>query len=499
MSDLTRKDFLRLSSWGLVATLLPISQINALSSILKNEDSPKNDDYLKAKELAKEAKVFFYKKNFKKAEELYLECIKLAPNAIRFYDNLENVYGANLDLLSSVELFKNGLLVNIKNPAFYDRAARSLMRLELGNTKHAEMYKNKISSVSLLNDAKDLITKAIALNASKKYLTVSLATIQKKEARNRIRDEKERLVLIKEERKNNRIQFKKTFKAKSESEIITLLEKVATKKRVTLYHVKEIDHQNKQISKQKRRYNQILLSKLDSKNPEREKLVETIFNLDPSNSSSLHQIKKEYYKNNRYADFIAVRQQFADKKQTLFSNLGLMDAIEKAYLEKQVSFESLEKAVTIGKELFENWPLLEDKKVDVANKLSKIYILQQRFDEAKLVLVKTINTCSTSTPAVVNKLLYSYASVFLAEQNFEKANQVLQIAINNDEEIKNESLKEVLKLAKNKKPEAFKDKLSLYYLLYKVYKASNMNQESILILETLQRNNPNDQFVLTRK
>ena len=95
--------------------------------------------------------------------------------------------------------------------------------------------------------------------------------------------------------------------------------------------------------------------------------------------------------------------------------------------------------------------------------------------------------------------MYSYASVFLAEQNFEKANQVLQIAINNAEEIKDESLKGVLKLAKNKKPEAFKDKLSLYYLLYKVYKASNMNQESILILETLQRNNPNDQFVLTRK
>lgn len=497
MSNLTRKDFLRLSSWGVVATLLTAQKINALSSILIDDKNSTSNDFAKAQELAKEARVLFYQKNFKKAEELYLQCIKLAPNSIRFYDNLDNVYGAKSDLLSSVELFKNGLLLNQKNTAFYDRAARSLMRLELGNRKQANLYKNKIKASSLLEDAKTLLINAIALDASKKYLAVSFTKIQKKIARNDNKDAKSLLVLNKEEKKNNRILYKNSFKAKTQEEITKLLDKVDSKKRVKLYHVKEIEHQKKQISKQKIKYNQILLSKLDKNDPKRGALKELIFNLDTANPTALHQLKKEYYKQNRYADFIAIRQEFAAKKQTFYSNLGLMDAIEKAYLERQVAADVLEKAAAIGKDLYENWLLLDNKKVDVVNKLSKIYILQQQFDDAKKIIEDTINTCSSNSPTIVNKLLYSYAAVFFEAQEFEKARQIVQIAIEK-EEIGGDFYKNILKLSKNKEAETFKDKLSLYYLLYKIYNSSNQPKEAIIILEKLQQNNPNDKFVLTR-
>ncbi|EKT3973680.1 hypothetical protein ACSN7D_000759 [Flavobacterium psychrophilum] len=59
MSNLTRKDFIRLSSWAFVATLLPTGEINAMTSVFSPNYIPSTGDFKKAQELAKEAKVFF--------------------------------------------------------------------------------------------------------------------------------------------------------------------------------------------------------------------------------------------------------------------------------------------------------------------------------------------------------------------------------------------------------------------------------------------------------
>lgn len=498
MSNLTRKDFLRLSSWAVVATLLPIGKLNAISSISSADYLPTKEDFKKAQELAKQAKVFFYQKNYQQAEALYLECIKLAPRAIQFYDGLDNVYGAKSELLSSVELYKNGLLKNPTVLAFYDRSARSLTRLELGNQKQANPYKGKIRSTSLLKDAEKLLNKAIAVGGSKKYLVASLNKVKKKTELYAVRDTKTKVTLKKETKKTNKIQFKKSFKLKTQDQIIALLNKVDTKKRVTLYNAKEIEHQKRQIIKQKKRYTRLLVSKTNPESSKRTELIEQIFNLDPSDTLSIKVLKKEYYKNNRYADFITSKERFADKKKTVFSYLGVMDAIEQAYIKNQVSINELQKAATIGNDLFNNWSLLENARVDVANKLSKIYLLQNRYAEARLILEQTIQTTTTSTPSVVNKLIFSYANVFFAEQNYQQATSVVLAAIN-ETELEDQTFKNINSLAKNKSRESFKDQLMLYYLLHKTYKASNLNDQADEILEKIRYNNPQDKFVLTRK
>jgi serine/threonine protein kinase len=500
MDNLTRKDFLRMSSWGIVATLLPIDKVNALSAILTKSDISTNDDYRKAQELAKQAKLFFYKKEFKKAEELYLQCIILAPKSIRFYDNLDNVYGAKSDVQSSVVLYKNGLLNNPDKCAFYDRLSRALMRLELGDYKKAKSYKSKTNSNSLLEDAKSLIQKALLINPNLKYLSISLLKIEDKIELNKITEKKTSLLLSKGRKKSNRQKFKNIFKEKSNDEIVKLLDKVVTKKRVTLYHIKEIEHQKHQVVKQVIRYNRVLLSKLGSESPERLEIIEKIFKLNPKDDFNLFQLKKEFYKNKRYADFIAIREEFAEKKETFYSKLGMMDAIEKAYLEKQINIDYLDKAIKIGTEVYDDWSLLENKRVDLANKLSKIYLLKQNFNEAKIIIEDTIKLTTTNDQLVVNKLLYSYANIFYTEQNFEKSKIILQIALSeSDGMVLDDTFNNIKVISKNKKTESFKDKLSLYYLLYKVHKALNNVDQANLILDKLQFNNPKDQFVLTRK
>ena len=102
MSSLSRKDFLRFSSLSFLAKLIPTQQVNALSFILSLNNSTSNEDYNKAKALAKDAKIHFFKKEYTSAIDKYKQCIKLAPRAIRFYDGLENVFGAQGKFLESV-------------------------------------------------------------------------------------------------------------------------------------------------------------------------------------------------------------------------------------------------------------------------------------------------------------------------------------------------------------------------------------------------------------
>lgn len=496
MSNLTRKDFLRLSSWAVVASLLPIGNLKAFTSIT-SKDGLSVEDFTEAKELAKQARLFFYQKNFVKAEELYLQSIVLAPRYIQFYDGLDNVYGAKSDFLSSVELYKKGLLINPNVLSFYDRASRSLMRLELGNSKKANQYKGKINSISLLNDAQLLLEHAIALGTSKKYLLVSLDKVKKKIQLSSINDPEQIKLLCKEDKKSNREKYKDTFNLKSDIEITQLLNKVETKKRVQLYHIKDIEHQKVQIAKQKKRYSRILFSKTTLDSPNRTELAQKIFDFDHSDSNSMRLLKKEYERNNRYFDVIAVRQNFADKTQKFSSYLGLMDAYHRAFLKNQIALVDLQKAIAVGTDLYDNWSLLEKDKVDVSNKMSILYLLSGQYDQAKLILESVINEVSTNNPAVVNKLIFSYSKVFFEQSNYEQAKLVLLAGIN-ESELADDTFINIKTIAKNKKTESINDKLILYYLLYSVYKTLNQHDQANAILEKITNNNPNDQFVLTR-
>ncbi|WP_134384214.1 tetratricopeptide repeat protein [Flavobacterium psychrophilum] len=494
MSNLTRKDFIRLSSWAFVATLLPTGEINAMTSVFSPNYIPSTGDFKKAQELAKEAKVFFYKKNFAKAEELYLQCIKLAPSSIRFYDNLDNVYGVKNNHLASVELFKNGLLKNPKIIAFYDRAAHSLMRLELGSKRSAITFKGKVNSQSLLKDAEILYHKAIAIDGSKKYLVLGLEKIQSKMNPTVATDSK----TVKVKKGEAKKQLKKTIELKSDNEIETLINKVDTKKRTPLFAKEEIAQQQQHLAKQKKQYIKILLSKNKANASKSIELSEELFDLDHSDPISIKQLKSVYYTNNKYFDFISKKQKFAEKKQTIYSYLGVIDAIEVACEKKQAVPDSLTNAIAVGNMVLDNYNLLETTEVDVVDKIAKLHTLQFNFSEAKKITEYTIGNLTTSSPAVINKILYRYAHIYYTEDRLEEAKSILRIALGQSEEENNEFLK-IKEIAANKVEETFKHKLILYYLLFKVYHKLNDNDNASAVLSKISEANPQDQFLIKRR
>jgi tetratricopeptide (TPR) repeat protein len=499
MSHLSRKDFIKLTSWGFVATLLPIGELSAINRVFSSEDVPTPEGFKEAQKLAKEAKVFFYKRDYKKAEELYLQCIKLAPNYIQFYDALSNVYGTKNNHLASAELFRQGVLKNPNKAQFYDRAARSLVRLEQGNNKQAKIFKqsNK-KSVSLLTDAQELYQRAIALEGSKLYLKEGVSKIEK--AKTKLSASKS-AAETKKEKESHKKQINKEIKAKkalkTDAEIEAFMAKMDVKKRSVLYVDSEKKQQVFHIAKEKKRSLRLLLSRNEKDQAKSLVLSQKLFDLDCSDSLSVYHLKKAYQANGKYFELIKERQKFADSHPTVYSYLGVVDAIQKAYEKRQVTSESLSNGVSIIKMILDNYNLVDKTAVDVLDKLGKLYVAQGNYTEAIKMLEHTISIVTTSSPAVVNKLICRYASVLMASGNLDKAKEVLYIGLR-EEAFSETDLVKLKVLSDKKEKESPGHKIPLYHLLYKAHESSGEKEHAGRILTQLRELSPSDKFAQKR-
>ncbi|MFC7775173.1 tetratricopeptide repeat protein [Flavobacterium sp. GCM10027622] len=499
MDHLSRKDFIKLSSWGFIAAMLPVSELGAINRVFSADSVPTQGGFKEAQQLAKQAKEFFYKKDYKKAEELYLECIKLAPNYIQFYDALSNVYGTKNNHLAAAELFRQGVLKNPSKGQFYDRAARSLVRLEQGNQKQAKIFKKQNKkSVSLVNDAEELYRKAVSLEGVKPYLTQGTSKIAKaKESLSAKVAPKEAAKQKHAHAKQVNQKIKATVAVKTDAEIEAVIAKLDSKRRIPLYMASEQTQRAFHITKEKKKHLRVLLDRHKKDTSKSLVLSQRLFDLDPSDSLSFFHLKKAYHANGKYFELIKERQKFADKHPSVYSYLGVVDAIEEAYGKGKVTAESLNNGVSIAKMILENYNLVDKTAVDVMDKLGKLYVAQRNYTEAISMLENTISIVTTNSPAVVNKLIYRYASVLLASGNLQKAREVLEIGLK-EGEVTRTNFTKLKTLSEKKQKESFKHKIPLYHLLYKVYHSAGDREQSGRILAQLKQFNPKDQFVQKR-
>ncbi|AWI25288.1 hypothetical protein [Flavobacterium pallidum] len=504
MDNFTRKDFIRLTSLGIAATLLPVQKINAISSLAKIKGKTTDDDFQTAFLLAKTAKQNFYNKNFVDAESQYLRCISLAPRAIRFYDGLDNVYCAQGLPLLSVELFKNGMALNPGVIAFYDRAARSLMRLELGNKLLALDYQAKISSPSLLQDAAKLYERAISIDNTKKYLSVGYEKVLAKIAIAPLIPGYKVNRVFKNLKNANRNTYKAAINQKTDEEINALIKKIDTKQRRELFKNKEIEERTINMLLQKKKYYDILQKRGTLTTVEEFDNAVKLFEIDYKDPNSLRKLRLLYYSNNRFFDFIDVRKRFAAASGTFHGYLGVMDTMELSYKKQQAGTEVLDEALLIGLDIKENWSLSFQNETEVVIKIVKILLLLSRSSEAQLMIEGLMMKVKTPTISVNNKLILFYSKIFM-EQNPAMSKNILLIGAKEVSEIermemesKDPNLGLVGQLADNKSKDKFKDNISLYYQLFFAHMALGDVTSATDILDRLLVNNPLDSFVLTR-
>ncbi|HEX8562836.1 MAG TPA: hypothetical protein VF676_07650 [Flavobacterium sp.] len=506
MNNFTRKDFIKLTSWGIAATLLPVQQIQALSSILtpKNGNTPE-EDFQTAFGLARTAKQHFYNKSYAQAESLYLQCINLAPRAIRFYDGLDNVYCAQRLPLQSVQLFQNGLAQNPNIIAFYDRAARSLMRLEVGSAAIAAAYKIEINSSSLLNDAVSLYQSAIAIDNTKNYLNIGLAKVNAKIAIAPLAPGYKTNRVFKNLKNLNRNTYNAAINSKTDAQLRALIERVDSKPRRELIVLKEITERNINMVLQKKKYYDILQRRETQTATQKFEDAEKLFEIDYKDPNSLRKVKIIYYANNMFFPFIEIRRNFAEASQTFHGYLGLMDTMELAYTKGQAGTEVLAEAIAIGYSLKNNWALSFDDLVNVVIKIAKILLLQSNVGQAKELLEPVMASVKTPSFSVNNKLILFYSRIYLQELNYPMAKNILLIGVKEIDEaakarliIETPILDLVNQLSHNKIKDTIKNNISLYYQLFFVYMAMGDTVSASAILSRLLENNPYDSFALNR-
>lgn len=497
MNTFSRKDFLRLTSLTLLSTLLPTQKINALSYILDLDKNTSQSDFEKAVELSKKAKIQFYKKDYKQAEELYKQSISLAPRAIRFYDGLENVFGAQGKFLEALLLYKNGLTINDKNVAFYDRTARALMRVEVGDKKLAKEYKASFKTNSMLKDALVLYDKALAIDASKKYLLVGKKKIEEK-----LKTVKIDFRRAKDYKKAKKEKAKELHMSYAQLPVDTLISQynlIESKNRVELYDFRDKQRQKKDCLKAKKK---ICLHVFDNyykaKDYSKAEIWATkMFELDNSDQQALVKLKKSLFKQRKYKELVGIRLAYAKKRENVFSYLGVLEAIELAHKNNQADSSDFELAHEIGADLLGNWGLMEHIAIDVIVKFNKFLLIDNKFDRAINITEKALSRIETSNEERINTILYSYASLFKFQGYFDDAIKILQLGLKEEVGLSNVKFKYdlVQKLSNRKQDNSFKVNKPLYSMLYSCYFSLGKTELTQSILEKFKMNNPEDSFL----
>jgi len=499
MNTFSRKDFLKLSSLGLVSTLLPFQEIKALSFILEDRKQMPGD-FKTAVALAVGGKEAFYRKQYDRAEEIYLRCIELAPASIRFYDNLDNVYGAKGDFVKSILLYRNGLGKNPGKIAFYDRTARALMRLELGYRSTANDYKLSISSTSLLNDALALYDQAITIDP-KSYLYVGKSKVEHKIAIDAVN---------KDFRKDKEYKVWKNAQGQSSFDkynnlptyyLLSILSRMDERRRNNLYFQYQVQLRKKHIDKEKKIIFKILTNRY-LKDGEVSKAIDTVkqlFEVDKSDPNSIKLLQRLFYKNEMFYDYIEFKSEFSNHKPGVYSKLGVIHAIQKAFEHGVATQSDLKRAAAIALEIITNWRLSETAVIDVVNKYCKILLLQGDSEKALSVSQRMIETITVSTPMHMHKMIYTYCEALLARSDLRTCYKVLFMAIYGERLDQDGILDIVELLVRNTKGENNTSKLSLYYLLHETYRHLGQPEDADKVLTQIEEINPGDIFVLKRR
>lgn len=499
MNTFSRKDFLRLTSLTLLANFLPTEKINAFAYILDLDKNTSQTDFERAVELSKLAKIQFYKKAYKQAEELYKQCITLAPKAIRFYDGLENVFGAQGRFLEALLLYKNGLTINDKNVAFYDRTARALMRVEIGSKKLAKEYRTFHKSNSMLNDALALYEKALLIDGSKNYLLIGKKKIEDKIALKATDIDFRKASEYKRTKKERANKLHAEYAQLPIEKLTSYFNSLDTKKRLELYHLKDKQIRERNILYVKKKICSTIFDNYykakDYSNAEI--WASKMFYLDNSDQHALVRFKRSLFKQKKYKEIIGVRLAYAKRRENVFSYLGVLDAIELAHKNKQADSSDFELAHEIGSDLLKNWGLIENNAIDVIVKYNKILIVDNKFDLAYKITENALLRINTSNEERINTILHSYATLFKSQGHYKDAIKILQVGLKQEVDSSNVNFKYDLiqQLSNRKIDNSFNANKSLYCLLYYCYKDLGNAELASTILNIFRDNNPEDSFL----
>ena len=165
-----RRGFLRASFLGAGSLLVSLTPLKSFSTSNQTGSSTNPISAIDADALYKQAKAYFYKKDYKAAEGIYLQLIEKFPQRVVYYDGYAKVLGAQQKLLEIAELYRVGLNMHEKNPYFMHRLATSLKMLCTENRKAEKLFVENHGVDNLLVYSAELLLSAIAIKNIKGFM-----------------------------------------------------------------------------------------------------------------------------------------------------------------------------------------------------------------------------------------------------------------------------------------------------------------------------------------
>ncbi|WP_405567955.1 tetratricopeptide repeat protein [Polaribacter sp. Asnod6-C07] len=477
-----RRNFLKLTSLSILATTIP-APFFALNTPLKTNNY---SNFIEARELAKKAKQYFFKKEYLKSESFYRKCIELVPTRLSYYDNLKAVYGAQGKYIDSLELFKKGIAFNPQNLAFHDRMARSLMQLEIGNKKMAVQYKNG-STKSLLIEAKKIYKDALEISPNQKYLTVGLQKVQKK-----LREQNQGVdyrldKTYKAKKKKNIVKHKKRFNQYSIQELENQLLKLDAKKRNKLFLTKDIE--NRQVTSLREKILILtLLEKKYRKSGDVSSAMNTAlvwYTLAPRDSQVVKKLIRLYLKSKNYQGLIDFRRRQVQNNPNVWSYLGLIKAIQIGH--KKGLNVSLAEVTSICNDLLsKKWRVTGSLRITILDNKAKSLLKQKKQNKAKLIYEEILKNETLKSIGLLNRIINGYAISLLKKNELTSSETILKSILEHDQDTSSDLIPDFIanKIYLAKKSSK-KQLIPLHYTLYRVYKQQGLPDKQKLVLNQL--------------
>lgn len=432
MKKTKRRDFLKQFFWG--SALLYVNPITFSTSGKAITDKANN---LPTDEITrKQALTYFYKKEYKNAENLFNKLISVHPDKISYYDGLRKVLGAQNRISDICVLYAEGLKKNQDNPVFYDRYARALTALSGGNKIQRSKYEQE-TGIDPVDYSLKLYIEAISKFPDKQYLKTGLLDIQKKigiytSSRSRVPiHQPDTAILskipeltseIKELWEHSRTSIKKNSPINKARHI----GKTATtppKKRRAMFFPEEEQLRAKQITAHLQWVTTITLSNL-LQNPVYKTVYTYISTLSPNliTDSLFGEIKK-YAKQYKLQKFlIELTQNRYNRSKTFWRTISYADSLKQ-------NKDTASQAFVLYQEAEKKNKALQPKKIGALYGGKATCLIQEKkYSSAREILLQGIELLN-GIGGVARGLSIHYAKTYISEENYEAAENILNLIL----------------------------------------------------------------------
>jgi|GEM_PF-2579658 len=533
MKNFSRRDFLKsglLASGTLFLSFTPFEKVFSKNTSAQDDPLISSTNETDISKLRKQAKEYFYSKEYLKSEQCYRQLLVLFPSDITIYDGLAKTLNAQNRSLAAAESYRQGWLDQKKDPQFSDRMARSIGRLLTGNHKHEKEFCNRTGQNKLFEVAAQLYIDCIenSTEAPKEFLLFGLLDLKKKLnkynqsatytgnpavsfSEKQKKQIQELTQTAKEKWKTTRNKKKKDFDPLNEEDANKRDLRSTNKTRRNLKFEKEKESREKEQKKFKKRlYYSLFLTAIKRKSTtDAEKYLKRIdlSTIQDKNATGL--LIHHYRKQKQYKELVNFQKDKYTKDPNFWNTISYANSL-RLQSKKEDKSNLCSRALELYESFKDNEDLTNYEYIQVYGGILNCYLQQKKYK----LLQETVIETTSRFPLSCLTFTLVYIKSWIKEKKYNEAEAAYNLLLNGTDStiintdpiyVQLQKLHNVITQSTGEKDEVpgygiKKESLfNIYYGMYTLYDKKNDNIAKQNILNNIIRIEPENKFVKKRQ